>query len=142
MVRITGAEVAIGRLKGLAGQRKVELVGQALFAGGDLIRAEVSRLITQHSAGGHSGGKHQHIRSLPGEPPNEEFGNLRIGQEVNQLAPLRVEYSSNAPHAVPLEAGTSKMAARPSVGPAVRLKRKEIVALVEKAVSIAVRKRK
>jgi hypothetical protein len=136
MVKITGDKAVTSRLQRMGGREKVELVGKALFVGGEMIKAEASRLITEGAVSGAG-----HVASAPGEPPNEDTGQLRIGQEVLQLAPLRVEYSSSAPHAVPLERGTSKMAERPSVGPAVRRKREEIVALVEKAVGIAIRRK-
>lgn len=140
MPRITGSKGAADRLNRLAGQQKVELVGRALMAGGEKIKAEASHLITQNSSGGHSGGKHQHIRSLPGHPPNEEFGDLRKGIFVEQPAPLRVLVVSSAPHARPLEDGTANMAARPSMGPAARAKRAEVVAMVNKAISAVTKK--
>jgi hypothetical protein len=43
--------------------------------------------------------------------------------------------SANAPYSVPLEFGTSKMAARPYMGPATANKRKEAVDLIRAAVS-------
>lgn len=112
----------------------MQLVGEALFAGGEALRAEAAFLITQGAVSGKG-----HVRSKPGEPPNEEFGTLRAGLNTIQTAPLRVEVESTARHALPLETGTSKMAARPSMGPATQRTRKEIVALVGKAVRRAIR---
>lgn len=119
----------------MAGQQLIERVGQALFAGGEIIRAEAARSITEGSVSG----KH-HVPSLPGEPPNEDTGVLRINIETTQPAPLRVEVSSNAPYASHLEFGTSKMAPRPYMRPATRAKKKEVVKLVKEHVSIAVRR--
>lgn len=110
-------------------------VGAALFAGGEIIRAEAAHLITENAVSGKN-----HVPSLPGHPPNEDTGVLRVNIETTQVAPLRVEVSSNAPYAVPLETGTSKMAARPSMGPALRNKRKEVVALIGRAVSSALKR--
>lgn len=137
MPRISGDKAVARRLKGLTGPEMVEVVGQALHAGADLIRAEASHLVTLHSVSGKG-----HVVSLPGQPPNEDTGALRSGFKAYRTAPLRAEATSESPHAVPLEAGTSKMAARPHMGPAARNKKKEIVALVERAVAAATRKRK
>jgi HK97 gp10 family phage protein len=132
--RITGRERVVARLSGMSGQQAVQRVGEALFAGGELIRAEAAHLITEGAVSGKN-----HVPSLPGEPPNEDTGVLRTHIETAQVAPLRVEVSSNAPYAVALEAGTSKMAARPYMGPATQHKRKEVVALVRRAVTRAVK---
>lgn len=134
MPKVTGRERARARIGGVAGQKVVQRVGQALFAGGEIIRAEASHLITEGAVSGKN-----HVPSLPGEPPNEDTGVLRTHIETAQLAPLHVEVSSNAPYAVALEAGTSKMGERPYMGPATRNKRKEVVALVGRAVTEAVK---
>jgi len=132
MPKISGRKRVTARLNGLAGQRVVERVGQALFAGGELIRGEAAHLITEGAVSGKG-----HVPSRPGEPPNEDTGVLRTHIETTRVAPLVVEVSSNAPYAVPLEAGTSKMAARPYMGPAARRKRKEVVELVRRSVNQA-----
>jgi HK97 gp10 family phage protein len=132
MPKITGRETAEAHLKSLGGAQMVRRVGQALFAGGELIRAEAAHLITEGAVSGKN-----HVPSLPGEPPNEDTGTLRTHIETTQVAPLRVEVSSNAPYAVALETGSSKMAERPSMGPATRNKRAEVVKLVRSAVTAA-----
>lgn len=136
MPKISGRDAASKRLRALSGKEKVELVGRALFVGGDMIKAEAAHLITEGAVSGAG-----HVPSKPGEPPNEDTGLLRSRIEVTQVAPLRVQISSNAPYAVELEFGTSKMAERPYMRPATKRKRKEVVALVEKAVKVATRKR-
>jgi HK97 gp10 family phage protein len=55
---------------------------------------------------------------------------------------LRVQVISGAPYAAALERGTSRMAARPYMGPATRNRKKEVVATVQRAIEIATRKRK
>lgn len=134
MPRITGRDQVKRRLQGAVGEKAVRLVGQALFAGGELIRAEAVHSITEGSVSGKN-----HVPSLPGEPPNNDTGVLVSQIEVTQPAPLRVEISSNAPYAVELEGGTSKMAERPYMGPASRRKRAEVVELVGQAVNRAVK---
>lgn len=135
MVRITGKDGVEVRLKGIAGEQAIVRVGQALFVGGDMIRAEAAHLITEGAVSGKN-----HVPSLPGEPPNEDTGVLRTHIETTQVAPLKVEVSSNARYAVALEVGTSRMAARPYMAPATRAKRKEVVALVRQAVNQATKK--
>lgn len=135
MPKITGAKAVGSRLDKLASRQKVELVGRSLVNGGQKIRAEASKLITQGAVSGRN-----HVPSAPGEPPNEDTGFLRSNIEVTQTAPLRVEVSSNAPYSAALEYGTSKMAARPFMGPAARNKRKEVTQSVNKAIAFALRK--
>lgn len=136
MPKISGASGVSKRLEGLAGREKVQLVGRALFAGGEAIKAEAQHLITLNAVSGKN-----HVPSAPGEAPNEDTGHLRSNIEVHQTAPLRVEVSSNAKYSAALEHGTSKMQARPFMAPAARAKRKEVVATVTKAINIATRKK-
>ena len=134
MPKITGADKVSKKLSGAAGERLVQRVGAALLAGGEIIRAGAQHSIVEGSVSGKN-----HVPSLPGEPPNNDLGTLVANIETTQPAPLRVEVSSNARHAVPLETGTSKMAARPYMGPMARQKKKEVVALVRKAANEALR---
>jgi HK97 gp10 family phage protein len=125
------------RLNRLAGAEAIERVGQALYAGGEMIRAEASHMITE----GAVSGKH-HVPSLPGQPPKEDTGVLRTHIETTQVGPLKVEVSSNAPYASALEFGTSKMLPRPYMSPATQRKRAEIIDLVRKSVDDAVKSAK
>lgn len=134
MVKITGADKASRRLRGLAGEATIRKVGSALLAAGQLIQVEAQLSITNGAVSGKG-----HVRSRPGEPPKNEFGTLADNIETVLVAPLRVEVSSNAPYARALEFGTSKMAERPYMRPAVAKKRKEAVALVRQAVDAAIR---
>jgi HK97 gp10 family phage protein len=106
------------RLKAITSPRAQKMLGAVLFDIGDDVAADASHSITSGSAGGHSGGKHQHVVSAPGQPPNEEYGDLREGIEVLQPETLEVVVQANAAHSVPLEFGTSRMAARPFFRPA------------------------
>jgi HK97 gp10 family phage protein len=133
MPKITGSERFQARLQGVGGEKTIAEVGKALFVAGELIRAEASHLITEGAVSGKN-----HVPSLPGQPPNEDTGVLRTHIETTQPAPLRVEVSSNAPYAVAIEYGTSKMEARPYMQPATDRKRGEVVAGVKAAVDRAV----
>lgn len=130
MPKVVGRIEVQAKLDGLAGRQMVEEVGRALYWGAQQIQAEAQHLITEGSISGKN-----HVPSLPGEPPNNDTSVLRSNIEAVQTAPLRSEASSNAPYALPLEEGTSKMAARPYMGPAARNRKKEIVAKVNEAVN-------
>lgn len=132
MVRITGADAVTAKLSGKLSEQAVKNVGTALFAGGQEIEAEAKHMITEGSVSGKN-----HVPSLPGEPPNRDTGVLDTNIETTQPAPLHVEVSSNAPYAVALEFGTSKMEARPYMGPATSRKREAVVQLVREAVNRA-----
>lgn len=132
MPKITGVDRAKRRIESMAGREKIELVGQALFAGGEMIKAEAARSITEGAVSGAG-----HVPSRPGEPPNEDTGTLRRNITVTQVGPLHVRVASNAPYSAHLEFGTSKMAARPFMGPAARAKKKAVVALVKGAIGRA-----
>lgn len=136
MPRITGKDGVTIRLNRIAGEETVRRVGAALFAGGQLIEAEARHMITEGSVSGKN-----HVPSLPFEPPNNNLGTLVSHIETTQVAALKVEVSSNAPHAVPLEVGTSKMQPRPYMAPATARKRKAVVAGVRAAVNEAIRKK-
>lgn len=134
MVKITGSDGVSRRLRGLAGQEIVRKVGTALMEAGKLIQVEAQISLTTGAVTGKG-----HVASLPGEPPNQNWGTLGGNIEVNQVAPLRVEVSSDASYARALEYGTSKMAPRPYMAPAVAKKKAEAVALVRQAVDAAIR---
>lgn len=134
MPKISGTGKAQARLTKLAGREKVEIVGRALVTAGGTIKAEASRLITTGAVSGKN-----HVPSAPGEPPNEQTGNLRTNITVEQVAPLRVLVSSNARYAAALEYGTSKMAARPYMGPAARAKKPEVTAKVKAAIDLVMK---
>lgn len=129
MPKITGDKAHTARLRRIAGPEMVRQVGAALFAAGSIIEVEAAGLITAGAVSGKS-----HVASAPGQPPNADTHQLDRSIETVQVEPLKVEVSANAPHAVPLEFGTSKMAERPFMRPAVARKRKEAIDLIGAAV--------
>lgn len=135
--RLIGAKAHANRLKKLTGETMIREVGKALFVAGEAIQVEAQISIT---AGAVSGKNHK--PSAPGQPPNNDTGDLAGKIETKQVAPLVVEVSSNSAHALPLEVGTSKMAARPYMAPARDAKRNEVTQLVRKAVDRAVKRSK
>lgn len=128
--KISGVKEHKARLNRLAGPEMVRQVGAALYAAGSLIETEAARSITEGAVSGKG-----HVPSKPGEAPKADTHLLDRSIETNLVEPLRAEVSANAPYAVPLEFGTSKMAARPFMAPAAQRKRKEVVDLIQRAVS-------
>ena len=118
-----------GGLKKLVGNLDRE-VSKALFTAGEVVEAEAGRSITAGSVSGKG-----HVPSRPGEPPNNDTGVLARNIETVQVEPFRVEVTSNAPYSVALEFGTSKMAARPFMGPAIQSTRKKVQQIIADAVS-------
>ena len=110
---MTGRDKHLRRLKRLSGPELREMTGRVLYAGSDMIRAEAYQLISTGSVSGKN-----HVASLPGQPPNRDTGDLQAGLKNRLVSPTEAEVTSNAPHALPLETGTSTMAARPSMRPA------------------------
>lgn len=135
--RVIGAKAHAARLRKLAGEHMVRRVGQALFAGGEMIQTEAQIGIAAGSVSGKN-----HVPAPPGSYPNQDTGVLANNIETNQVAPLVVEVSSNAPYAAALEFGTSKMEARPHMSTARDAKRNEVVQLVRRAVDQAVKSSK
>jgi len=125
------------RLKRIIGTGMEREIGKALFAAGDLIKVDAQLSITEGAVSGKG-----HVPSNPGEPPNADTHLLSDNIEVTQPAALRVEVSSNAPYSSELEFGTSKIAARPFMGPAAARKRREAVELVRNHVAAVVRRSK
>jgi HK97 gp10 family phage protein len=130
MPKITGGKAYAARIKRLTSPEAIRQIGAALYAAGQEIEIDAALSITNGSVSGKN-----HVPSAPGEPPNADTHRLDRSIETNQVGPLHVEVSANAPYAVPLEFGTSKMAARPFMAPAAARKRKEVTALVRAAVA-------
>lgn len=124
-----GMDKHLRRLRRLSGTAAERAVGKALFAGGEQIQVEAQLSITRGAVSGAN-----HVASRPGEPPNNDQGDLVAGIETTQPKTLLVEVSSSAGHAAPLEFGTSRMAARPYMRPA----RDNNIKEVQKSVAAAI----
>jgi hypothetical protein len=132
---IRGARAHINRLKALDGPLVALHVGRALFAAGQLIENEAALSITRGAVSGKN-----HVPSKPGEAPNADTHRLDRSIETTQITPFKVKVTTNSGYAVPLELGTSRMAARPFKGPARDKKKKQARALVVKGLNAALRK--
>ncbi|MBI1179106.1 MAG: HK97 gp10 family phage protein [Alphaproteobacteria bacterium] len=130
MVKVRGVKEHVARVRKITGPQAVHELRKAVFDGADMVAGEAIHLITQGAVSGKF-----HVPSLPGQPPKNDTGDLKRGIQVESGGPLKALVTSSAPHAVPLEVGTSKMAARPYMAPAVKHTRKAIVAFITKAVN-------
>jgi HK97 gp10 family phage protein len=123
------------RLKNLQSPATVKLVGQALFAAGQMIENEAGLSITRGAVSGKG-----HVASKPGEAPNADTHRLDRSIETTQVGPLKVKVTANSGYASALEFGTSKMAARPFMRPARDKKKGEARDIVVKALNVALKR--
>lgn len=118
---LKGADKHRRRLARLSGPEVTRVCGAVVYEGADTIRAYAYQKIGAGSVQGKG-----HVVSAPGDFPNREFGDLQNGLEARQTGALTAEVVSKAPHAKPLEFGTSRMEARPYMRPSRDAKEKEI----------------
>jgi len=130
-MKSTGVKSHKARLKRIRGPAMVREVGKAVLVAADLIKVDAQISITEGSVSGKN-----HVPSLPGQPPNNDTGNLASDANIRseRTGITEAEVSSNAEYSVELELGTSKMAARPFMQPAAEKNRKKATALVTAAV--------
>lgn len=126
---LQGASRHSRRLAALA--KNADKISQALFVAADAIKVTARHSITAGSISGKG-----HVASLPGEPPNRDTGHLDTNIESFRTGPLSAAVKSQAEYAAALEYGTSKMAARPYMRPAVKANEAKI-----KAIAVATVKR-
>ena len=132
MTKIAGAQAVSAKLrKGVSGAG-LDLIQSVLFEAGQRVQTDAQTSITDGAVSGAG-----HVPSAPGEAPNNDTGVLANNIETLETGPLHVTVSSNAPYAIPLEVGTSKMAARPSMGPALQKNKARIGKRVAAAVNQA-----
>lgn len=116
-----GARIHKNRLQRL---RRVKTpVLQALYEAGEVVREDAKQSIRAGAVSGPG-----HIPSLPGQPPNADTHELDLSLDtiINQSR-LSVSVVSRAPYGAYLEFGTSRVAARPYLRPALQRNRNRIV---------------
>lgn len=128
MAKITGAGKHLNRLKKMTTGMRRE-AGKLVLTLADMHAKEASNLITTGSVGGKN-----HVPSAPGEPPNANTGELHTSIHAERTGPLTAVSVADAPHATPLEFGTSKMQERPFMRPAAKTVRKDVDKLAKAAV--------
>lgn len=106
-----------------------------LAAIGNLVSNIIKRKLSQPGSGATYG---NHTASSPGEPPAVDTGRLRNSID-HAIGADHVDVGSSVAYAPYLEYGTSRMAARPFMRPAIAEARPLIEALIRERVVIAQR---
>lgn len=123
------------RLKRILSPAATNRIGKVVYVGADKVRVEARRRIADGAIQGKG-----HVASLPGEAPNWDTGQLANNITTRKAGPMKAETVSDAPHSIPLERGTSKMAARPFLRPSTQAKRSEVVEDVTNVVNEIIRR--
>lgn len=132
MAKIAGAAQHTARLRKGITPGGLDFVSAALFELGNRVQVDAQNSITEGAVSGAG-----HVPSAPGDAPNNDSGVLANNIEAVQVEPLKVVVSSNAPYAAALEFGTSRMAARPFMLPALAKNRDRIAKRLAAAVNQA-----
>ncbi len=130
MARVRGGKEHADRMRRLVSAGAVQKIGAALYEAGSQIEVDAAISITSGAVSGKG-----HVPSKPGEPPSADTHVLDRSIETNLVAPLHVQVSANAPYARALEFGTTKMASRPFMAPALQKNRAAVVEGVREAVN-------
>lgn len=131
---IKGLKAHLARLRKLPAEAE-KAVTQALFAGAETIANEAGLSITRGAVSGKG-----HVASAPGQAPNSDTHVLDRSIVAKRAGKLKSRVLATAPYAVPLELGTSKMAARPFMRPARDKKADEVRDLVARGMNEALRR--
>lgn len=116
--------------KGWVTRRLNDKIFGALLRGGEIVREDAQQSIVQGSISGA-----HHVPSLPGQPPNADTRQLDMSLAViADRRSMEVEVRASAPYAAHLEYGTSWMAPRPYLRPAMQRNKRTINRLVTEAV--------
>lgn len=135
-VTVKGADVHLARLRRM--KQITEPSARELLKAGEAVRADAQASIRAGAVSGPA-----HVPSLPGQPPNADTHNLDLGIDV-VLNPSKksVRVISRAEYSAALEFGTSRMAARPFLRPALLRNRNRLVQGQVQAVREVVRVKK
>lgn len=128
-MRRSGGETYAVRLRSIAGPEGRAAVDGALLEAALEVAAKAKQLIIE--GGSSSGGVH--TPSKPYDPPNSDTGFLAANIRAEPIGPGIVRITAYARYSAYLEYGTSKMAPRPFMRPALRMLRPRIAALVRAA---------
>lgn len=120
----------------LARMRNVKTASlKKLYEAGEIIRKDAADSIKEGAISGPG-----HIPSAPGTPPNADTHELDKGIDVRiRSSRLTVDVVSTARYSAALEFGTSRMAARPFLRPALQRNRNRVVIGQVQAVNEVVR---
>lgn len=110
-------------------------IRQIVGLGGNMVRNTAVQSIHKHSSGGvtYNRGGRSHTASAAGQPPNTDTGylasNIHLVLDADKMG---CSVESRADYSEALEYGTSNMAARPFMQPALEENRKKIMNLFER----------
>lgn len=121
MAKVTGLEARSARLKRMANDQATRRRMQVLYRAGQRIELDAEISITAGSISGKD-----HVPSQPGQPPNADTRQLDGEIETTLEGADQVHVTSNAPYSAALEFGTSKIAERPFMRPALEKNRGQI----------------
>ena len=133
---ITGSETLRRNLARLAGNERRQAQRDGLEAGARVYEAEVKLLLSQPGSGEtYTRNGVSHTASAPGEPPAVDTDFLRNSIQVDEVTPNEAIIAPHTDYAEHLEFGTSRMAARPYMRPALDEHEREIVDAIERTVA-------
>lgn len=119
---VVGMDKHLARLRTISETIEPNTI-QLLLELGELVRQEAMASIREGTVRGPG-----HIPSLPGDPPKGDTGRLELGIEVElRRSEKTVNVISRAPYSAALEFGTSRIAPRPFLRPALQKYRSRLV---------------
>ena len=117
-MKVRNVDRAIRRLSLISKEAEKRVQAALLASATEMNNYAVVHIQTNSGTGkSYKRGRRAHIASAPGEYPNTDYGELVRGFFVKVTGRLRVTWGNKAKHALPLEVGTSRMAARPFMRP-------------------------
>ena len=134
---VKGSEQLKRNLGRLSGRERKKAQQDGLEAGARIVETHIKLLLSKPGSGRlYIRGNVAHRASQPGEPPAVDTGFLRNSIVVDEpVTPELATISAGAEYAEYLEFGTTKMAARPYMRPAIDQNEGEILNAVEKTVA-------
>lgn len=133
---VRGGDQLRRNLDRLAGSQRRQAQRDGLEAGINVLLTHVDLNLSHPGSGEiYRRGNVIHRASAPGEPPAPDIGNLRDSVQVDEVTPTHAILGIHAEYGEHLEFGTSRMAPRPYVRPALDEHEGEIVHAVEATVA-------
>lgn len=123
MAKIAGATQFTAKLRNNS-VAAAQFIDSAVFELAQRVETDAENSITEGATSGAG-----HVASLPGDAPNADTHRLDGNIETlrgTESGSIKYIVSSNAPYSQPLEFGSSKMAARPFMRPALEKNRERI----------------
>jgi len=134
---VRGSEQLRRNLARLSGRERRQAQADGLEAGARVYETAVKVLLSQPGSGEtYTRGGVSHTASAPGQPPAVDTGTLRGSIQVEEpVTPTQAIIATHTDYAEFLEFGTSRMAARPYMRPALDENEGEIIGAVEATVA-------